>query len=33
MLDPAIELVSVGERGLREDDGELVAADAACDVR
>jgi hypothetical protein len=32
VLDPAVELVGVRERRLGEDDPELVAADAACDV-
>ena len=31
-LDPAVELLGVARAGLGEDDGELVAADAAGDV-
>ena len=33
VLQPRVELVGVRERRLREDDRELVAADAAGDVR
>ena len=29
VVDAAVELIRVGARRLREDDGELVAADAA----